>query len=68
MSDGGRGLVIVRALAESCGVRGDRRGRTVWAEIAWSAAAPEPAPAVNGYPALRARITHPAVFRGAGAS
>ena len=70
MSDCGRGLVIVRALAESCGVRGDRRGRTVWAEVAWSPAAPEPvaAPALNGYPALRARLGHAAAFRGASAS
>ena len=71
MSDCGRGLVIVRALAESCGVRGDRRGRTVWAEIAWAPAdAPEPAaaPARNDYPALRTRLTHPAAFRKASAS
>ena len=71
MSDCGRGLVIVRALAESCGVRGDRGGRTVWAEMAWApATAPEPAvaPARNGYPALRARLTHPAAFRRASAS
>jgi len=39
MSDCGRGLIIVRALSESCGVRGDAHGRTVWAEVAW---APEP--------------------------
>ena len=71
MSDCGRGLVIVRALADSCGVRGDRRGRTVWAEIAWApAAAPEPAaaPARKDYPALRTRLTHPAAFRKASAS
>lgn len=71
MSDCGRGLVIVRALAESCGVRGDRSGRTVWAEIAWApAAAPEraAAPALNGYPALSSRLTHPAAFRKASAS
>ena len=42
MSDCGRGLIIVRALSESCGVRGDARGRTVWAEVAWT---PEPVPA-----------------------
>lgn len=40
MSDCGRGLIIVQALAESCGVRGDSRGRTVWAEVACPAAAP----------------------------
>ena len=37
MSDRGRGLVIVQALAQSWGVRGDSRGRTVWAEVAWPA-------------------------------
>ena len=41
-SDCGRGLIIVRALSESCGVRGGARGRTVWAEVAW---APHPVPA-----------------------
>ena len=42
MSDCGRGLVIVQALAQSWGVRGDSRGRTVWAEVACPAAAPAP--------------------------
>jgi anti-sigma regulatory factor (Ser/Thr protein kinase) len=32
--DRGRGLVIVRALAVTCGVCGNASGRTVWAEIA----------------------------------
>jgi serine/threonine-protein kinase RsbW len=41
VSESGRGLVIVQALAQSCGVRGDSRGRTVWAEVA----CPVPAPA-----------------------
>jgi anti-sigma regulatory factor (Ser/Thr protein kinase) len=40
LSDCGRGLVIVQALAQSWGVRGDSRGRTVWAEVACPAAAP----------------------------
>jgi len=38
LSDCGRGLVIVQALAQSWGVRGDSRGRTVWAEVACPAA------------------------------
>ncbi len=59
MSDCGRGLIIVRALSESCGFRGDARGRTVWAEVAWApepvlASRPAMAPATmpNGYPTL----------------
>ena len=57
MSDCGRGLIIVRALSESCGVRGDARGRTVWAEVAWtsepvavSRAAIAPVAVRNWYP------------------
>lgn len=34
LSDGGRGLVIVRALSVTSGVCGNPSGRTVWAEIA----------------------------------
>ncbi len=47
MSDRGRGLVIVQALAQSWGVRGDSRGRTVWAEVAAAGpgACPSAAPA-----------------------
>jgi serine/threonine-protein kinase RsbW len=59
MSDCGRGLIIVRALSESCGVRGDARGRTVWAEVAWAShPVPAPRPAIapvavpKGYPTL----------------
>jgi two-component sensor histidine kinase len=33
--DGGRGLVIVEALAAEWGVDGDARGRVVWARIEW---------------------------------
>ena len=45
MSDCGRELIIVQALAQSCGVRGDSRGRTVWAEVACPALArPRPRP------------------------
>lgn len=47
MSDCGRGLIIVRALSESYGVRGDTRGRTVWAEVAWAA---EPVPVSRPVP------------------
>ena len=36
LSDHGRGLHVVRALAERTGVCGDHRGRLVWAEIRWS--------------------------------
>ena len=32
--DRGRGLIIVRALAVTCGVCGNASGRTVWAEVA----------------------------------
>ena len=59
MSDCGRGLIIIRALSESCGVRGDARGRTVWAEVAWaSKPVPAPRPTIapvavpKGYPIL----------------
>ena len=31
----GRGLLLVRGLAERMGASGDERGRQVWAEIAW---------------------------------
>ena len=37
MSDRGRGLIIVQALAERYGVCGGGGGRTVWAELAWTA-------------------------------
>jgi hypothetical protein len=33
--DGGRGLMIVRALSARTGVSGNHSGRTVWAEIPW---------------------------------
>jgi anti-sigma regulatory factor (Ser/Thr protein kinase) len=38
LGEGGRGLHLVRALADSTGVCGDHRGRLVWADIAWSGA------------------------------
>ncbi len=37
LSEHGRGLRVVRALAERTGVCGDHRGRLVWAEIRWNA-------------------------------
>ena len=36
LSEHGRGLRVVRALAGRTGVCGDHRGRLVWAEIQWS--------------------------------
>jgi hypothetical protein len=39
--DRGRGLVIVRALAVTCGVCGNASGRTVWAEVAQAQAQAE---------------------------
>ena len=46
--DRGRGLLIVRALSLTCGMRGNAGGRTVWAEVAQ---APDPAPAEAPAPA-----------------
>ncbi|HEY5352870.1 MAG TPA: ATP-binding protein [Streptosporangiaceae bacterium] len=37
LSEHGRGLRVVRALAERTGMCGDHRGRLVWAEIRWNA-------------------------------
>jgi anti-sigma regulatory factor (Ser/Thr protein kinase) len=34
--DGGRGLVVVNALAMRVGVDGDHHGRAVWADIDWA--------------------------------
>ena len=36
LSEHGRGLRVVRALAERTGACGDHRGRLVWAEIQWN--------------------------------
>jgi hypothetical protein len=76
MSDSGRGLIIVRALSESCGVCGDACGRTVWAEVAWAAApvvasraAIAPVAGSNGYPILNGHhLTRPVGRPGASAS
>ena len=43
LSEHGRGLRVVRALAERTGVCGDHRGRLVWAEIRWSHGRKRPA-------------------------
>ena len=40
LAECGRGLHLVRALADSTGLSGDHRGRLVWADIAWSGARP----------------------------
>jgi hypothetical protein len=32
----GRGLLVVQGLSVRSGVRGDHRGRTVWADVPWS--------------------------------
>lgn len=32
----GRGLLLVRGLSQRTGIVGDRRGRLIWADIAWS--------------------------------
>jgi len=50
LGEGGRGLHLVRALADSTGVCGDPGGRLVWADIAWSGGRPAgpPLPAPPG--------------------
>ena len=35
VTDGGRGLQIVAALAAAWGIDGDARGRAIWARFAW---------------------------------
>ena len=48
----GRGLVLVRGLSVRTGVRGDHRGRLVWADVRWGCAAPAvPAAASDRYEA-----------------
>lgn len=49
----GRGLLLVRGLAARTGWTGDRRGRLVWAQIAWPGSGPAiPGPADSGQAAL----------------
>jgi len=44
LAECGRGLHLVRALAVSTGVCGDRRGRLVWADMGWTGAGPAAPP------------------------
>ena len=54
LSEGGRGLLIVEALAERTGICGDNRSRLVWADVLWHGPA---AAAVPQLPAgLRAAV------------
>ena len=46
--EGGRGLMIVEALADTCGVRGDERGRIVWALLLVNAGKNTPAAPLRG--------------------
>jgi anti-sigma regulatory factor (Ser/Thr protein kinase) len=51
LSEHGRGLRVVRALAERTGVCGDHRGRLVWAEIRWNTDPSAPPEFPDGYEA-----------------
>jgi anti-sigma regulatory factor (Ser/Thr protein kinase) len=51
LSDHGRGLRVVRALAERTGVCGDHRGRLVWAEIRWDSGEEDQPEFPDGYEA-----------------
>ncbi|MFC4533982.1 ATP-binding protein [Sphaerisporangium dianthi] len=52
--EGGRGLMIVGALADTYGIRGDERGRTVWALLLVNAGKNAPAAPLPGSEASRA--------------
>lgn len=39
--ESGRGLLMVRGLSLRSGVRGDARGRMVWADLAWDGPRPD---------------------------
>jgi histidine kinase-like protein len=55
--EGGRGLVVVNALALRAGVHGDHHGRVVWADIDWAAAdAATSTPVLPAAPADQAAI------------
>ena len=45
----GRGLLLVRGLAARTGVRGDDRGRVVWADVAWHREDSSEIAAANGH-------------------
>jgi len=47
-ADHGRGLLVVRGLSARTGVRGDHRGRLVWADVPWGAAGARDAPPPPG--------------------
>ena len=51
LSEHGRGLRVVRALAERTGACGDHRGRLVWAEIRWNADGAAQPDGTDGYEA-----------------
>ncbi len=50
-ADSGRGLQVVRGLAIDTGVRGDRQGRLVWADVLDSCSIPAP-PSRQRQPAM----------------
>jgi hypothetical protein len=68
LGEGGRGLHLVRALAGSTGVCGDRRGRLVWADIAWSGAGPAAPPLPPPPPRAARHRSVPRQMRSAEAS
>jgi anti-sigma regulatory factor (Ser/Thr protein kinase) len=47
LAENGRGLMLVRGLADRTGIAGDERGRVVWADIPWLEAGSAPAAAAN---------------------
>jgi anti-sigma regulatory factor (Ser/Thr protein kinase) len=52
LAESGRGLMLVRGLAERTGIAGDESGRVVWADIPWTeAGAVPPAAAYDPYEA-----------------
>jgi len=68
LGEGGRGLHLVRALAGSTGVCGDRRGRLDWADIAWSGARPAAPPLPPPPPRAARHRSVPRQMRSAEAS
>ena len=53
--DRGRGLIIVRALAVTCGVCGNASGRTVWAEVAQASTEAETQTRTRAQPPIHTR-------------
>jgi hypothetical protein len=47
LAESGRGLMLVRGLADRTGIAGDERGRVVWADVPWAEAGSVPAAAVR---------------------